>query len=378
MQIFTAIFASIALITSLLLFLLATDSIRKKRSSSLSYKYLVVLSIVLFLQMVELLFGVFGLDKSEPILVLLVDPLTIALPFLVFGFLSTTKGMDAPNTAKQIWPHALPSIILFLLYIPLWLLSPLDRAEYVANFYYLEGNSIVNITPNPNEFLFIIGLLSLFYWWKLLQIRRNSRHSTNVVARLNHRLKLLMLFFGIGAIVLGVSGHRYATLMLLSMLASIFTSYCCYFFMLSSRVSFKSLRSTQILSTAAMSISQNDFNSVSSVTRATFVLLQKQMILKAYLDNELSLKSLADTCGVSTHLASQAINECSESNFYDWVNSYRIIEAKTLLETHSNINITKVAYNVGFNSKSTFYAAFKKSESLTPGEYRKKLLSPKK
>lgn len=92
-----------------------------------------------------------------------------------------------------------------------------------------------------------------------------------------------------------------------------------------------------------------------------------------YLDNQLSLPQLADRLNVSVNYLSQVINEQRNQNFFDFINSYRIDQAKQLLvNPQSDIkNILSIALESGFNSKSAFYNAFKKHTGMTPGEYRK-------
>jgi AraC-like DNA-binding protein len=55
------------------------------------------------------------------------------------------------------------------------------------------------------------------------------------------------------------------------------------------------------------------------------------------------------------------------------VNHYRIEKAKSLL-LQSDQQVSRICYDVGFNSKSTFYAAFKKVTGVTPGAFRKQFL----
>lgn len=94
---------------------------------------------------------------------------------------------------------------------------------------------------------------------------------------------------------------------------------------------------------------------------------------KPYLDSQLSLPQLAEKLGVSAHYLSQIINEQLEQNFFEFVNSFRVSEAKVILSdsARKKENILTVALEVGFNSKSSFYTAFKKRTGLTPGEFRK-------
>lgn len=96
---------------------------------------------------------------------------------------------------------------------------------------------------------------------------------------------------------------------------------------------------------------------------------------KLYLNHSLTLNDLADRLNLSTTKVSWLINENYESNFYDFVNEYRIeafIE-KLKNNEHSNQTFIALAYDVGFNSKTTFNKSFKKNTNSTPSEYIKKL-----
>lgn len=96
---------------------------------------------------------------------------------------------------------------------------------------------------------------------------------------------------------------------------------------------------------------------------------------KTYLDSQLSSPQLADKLGVSVNYLSQIINEQLSQNFFDFVNGYRVEEAKNILNDtlRGKENILTVALESGFNSKSSFYTAFKKQTGLTPGAYRKQV-----
>jgi AraC-like DNA-binding protein len=94
---------------------------------------------------------------------------------------------------------------------------------------------------------------------------------------------------------------------------------------------------------------------------------------KPYTDGELTLPKLAALLSISTHHLSQIINERVGQNFSDFVNTYRVEEAKRKLvdPATSHYSLLAIAEEVGFNSKSAFNTAFKKQSGMTPSEFRR-------
>jgi len=92
---------------------------------------------------------------------------------------------------------------------------------------------------------------------------------------------------------------------------------------------------------------------------------------KPYLDSEFSLDQLADHLQIPRAHITQALNEVAGTNFYSYVNEYRIGEFIRKLETMDveKPNFLNLAYQVGFNSKSTFNEAFKRISGKTPSVY---------
>jgi AraC-like DNA-binding protein len=95
---------------------------------------------------------------------------------------------------------------------------------------------------------------------------------------------------------------------------------------------------------------------------------------RPWLDPDLTLDDLAAQLKLRPKLLSQAINEGLGQNFFEFINTYRIGEAKRLLTNPADKKITvlEVLYEVGFNSKSSFNTVFKKQTGLTPSEFKKK------
>jgi len=69
---------------------------------------------------------------------------------------------------------------------------------------------------------------------------------------------------------------------------------------------------------------------------------------------------------------SQVINENLNDNFYNYINRYRIEESKRLLENikFDRFSIEGIAKQSGFNSRSSFYAAFKNETGITPSQFQ--------
>lgn len=105
--------------------------------------------------------------------------------------------------------------------------------------------------------------------------------------------------------------------------------------------------------------------------RLEHVMLSQQV----YLRPDLTLPKLAAVIDCSVNHLSQVINAGFGMSFFDYLNQYRIGHARKLLTRLDGRNgaILNVAFTVGFNSNSAFYAAFKKCVGQTPAQYRRSL-----
>ncbi|MBM9576279.1 helix-turn-helix transcriptional regulator [Leptospira sp. 201903070] len=92
---------------------------------------------------------------------------------------------------------------------------------------------------------------------------------------------------------------------------------------------------------------------------------------KPYLDCEFSLDQLAESLKVPRAHVTQALNEVLETNFYNFINEYRVREFIRLLDTipEEKAGVLNLAFDAGFNSKSTFNQAFKRIMGTTPSLY---------
>lgn len=93
---------------------------------------------------------------------------------------------------------------------------------------------------------------------------------------------------------------------------------------------------------------------------------------KPYLNKELTLTRLAEMLDISPNQLSQLINRRYKKNFFDFINEYRVKEAEKLLlhEEMSHLKIETIGELAGFNSRSTFFAIFRKMNGTTPAQFQ--------
>ena len=98
-------------------------------------------------------------------------------------------------------------------------------------------------------------------------------------------------------------------------------------------------------------------------------LIEKEELFQ---NGKLLLKDVADRLGISNNYLSQIINQKTGKNFFRFINEYRVEKAKQLLaDKAGKYTILSIAYDCGFNSKSSFNTIFKEYTGKTPSEFLK-------
>ena len=96
---------------------------------------------------------------------------------------------------------------------------------------------------------------------------------------------------------------------------------------------------------------------------------------KAYAQESLSIRALAEQLGVQEYLLRRLINTgLGYRNFNDYLNELRINEAARILgdNEQSSTPIIRIAMDLGFGSLAPFNKAFRERQGMTPTEFRKK------
>ena len=95
---------------------------------------------------------------------------------------------------------------------------------------------------------------------------------------------------------------------------------------------------------------------------------------KPYLDPDLRIEDVAKALNIKRHYLTQIISEKYNKNFFGYVNEFRISDAQRMMSDKENdgMTILRIAYDTGFNSKSSFNRIFKNVTGLSPSEYKDK------
>ncbi len=278
------------------------------------------------------------------------------------------------NFGKQELFHFIPFVALILYRIPFYFQSSREKLNSIRTIGTLDENLVILILQIIHLFIY------LFFVKRLLndyEIKIKSTMSS--FERINLRwisvgMNAFLIIFGIMTIfiVLFISGvNAYSVyIAVVPLMVSIVILAIGYF----------GLTQPIIIPPEIDNSRSKKYEKSSLTSENSEKYLNKLLNImeteKPFLNNDLTLQKLSEMLSVSQHHLSQIINEKLNQNFFDFINSYRIEEAKTLLldKRGELLTILAIAEEVGFNSKSAFNIAFKKYTSMTPTQFKKQNL----
>lgn len=340
----------------------------KRREDRLPMAYLLGLVCLVILQSMEFMYQASDWMEQFPFFLKLVDPIIVMIPFCIYGYIRAIQGENALTKGRDWWLHASPMILVAGLAIPFWSMPGELKVHWM-----FQGRTAESlwepITLYGNSYLAVIAVLSLFYWW--LQEKKGVHTRKQAVREWAKQLQLIQLIIvasiATKIIIYFVFGNSFS----LAFVLAPTMAYLTYLLLTHARPPMHVPRTTAAPFASNEAGEQKRSSPVDDTDVAIFRELEDAMERGLFRENALTLRILAETCHITTHQASAAINLCAGSNFYDWVNGYRIKAACKAL-TGTSQSVSDICYEVGFNSKSTFHTAFRKLLGCTPTEYRRK------
>lgn len=227
-----------------------------------------------------------------------------------------------------------------------------------------------------------------------IEIRKHQRHLRDLVSYTSAKLtlnwlKILSITFYSGYVVVFILGGIKIIAGLLPFDPYVMTFFFITFF--SFAYSFYAVRQPEIFDFPVPVYEADEANDSSSVEKyarsglrpeqAEEYLTRLLQIMdeeKLFLDGDLTINDLSGKTGIPRHHITEVLNEKHGRNFFSFVNEYRIREVLSRMNDpkYQHYTLLAIAYDAGFNSKSTFNSFFKAYTGKTPSVYRKEMSKP--
>ena len=352
---------------------LSLVTLKIKTENSTANKFLAALLFVLTLVVGSSVLIYSKLYSSIPIILGLFLPFHYLIGPLFYFYISslTQPGFRIKN--KHLL-HFTPFIICIASWIPFLFLETAEKLSLTAG--YINHN-----LRNPEftlrfvfrwthilVYLFLSGLILIKH-----KRRIKDQHSSTNKIKLTWLRNLLLIF----ALILILSGLLYFVwnpknnLFVFTRIFIFIEPFFVFY------LGYKGLTQPHIMINGQVMNNKRKY-SYSNLTKAEAnlslnKLLQYVKSEKPFIDPNLTLKDLARKTNIQQRYLSQIINEYMHQNFHDFINHYRIEFAAKMLCEEKAKSILDIAYDSGFNSKSSFNSEFKKNMYMTPSQYRKRV-----
>lgn len=323
--------------------------------------YLTVLIALLSLEMMNGFLEYTGMIYRTPHLLAITDPFNLLYgPLFLFYIFQLTRPRFQLKARDAI--HLLPCLIYLLRIYPIYFLSTDEKLKHLQFFY--EDTELTNPWGTNFIIMLVMGGYLFYGFFCFLKFYRNYFIGFSSKEKKQWKLTLLVIT-GITAIY-GIYAFRvifaFGGISMIENLALAFLFYALAYLVLREG---ENLFHIQI----RVEPSEKTISTDQQLLEKLEQLMQEQ---KPYLDPKLSLSLLALPLGVSPQVLSRVINQHHKQNFFNYINRWRVKEAKSLLLDieQKQYTLEKIGMDAGFQSKSSFYTAFKKFTSLTPNAFR--------
>jgi len=336
----------------------------KKRNPA--NNYLAVLLITLSVSIAHSVFVIPAIQNSVNSFFPVREPFLMLVIPLIWLYV---KKMDQPlfRFRAKLCLHFLPFIVFMAVNIPVFFQGPGSvMAQFLDTYSRLFNGTIwAVLLVQYSSYLFRIVKITHNYRFKAEQEFSDMEQLD--ISWLNFFLYSFILVFVILFVMFAGALHHFDTAWMSRLVCLVFSI---AIFVLG----YKGLIQKSIFSNTEdlKQVQSAQLKSKTAGRELSSFVLRYMEEQKPYREPELTLTSLAKQVKISRNQLSELINNDIGSNFYDFVNKYRVDEVKLLMNDPKckDFTILAIAYDAGFPSKSTFNSVFKKFTGLTPSAYR--------
>lgn len=358
-------------------FFIAIVFLFQKRGNPIANRFLGVLLLIFSLRLLEIV------AFWTKYLIVFPHFSLVSFPFsyligVVFYFYCKHLTTDNLKFDRRFWLHALPFIIVIIYMLPYYMLSEEIKLRIIKYSFYSQSSGISGI-PLPRLLIIVLQFPHALLYIGLA-VRHLSRYekNTNASIPVNKKMQVVWLkrmalgfgsFFGLWllyniSLMMGIPYLKTVDRVITTAM-TVFIYTIGYLTFQRPEIHFDILRRKG---------SKYEKSALTKEQAAEYLKkLHEIMESEApYKNSNLKISDLAKKLDISLHHLSQIINENTGKNFFDFVNTYRVEEARKLLtdSESSNFTLLSIAYEVGFNNKTSFNKFFKKQTGITPSEFR--------
>jgi len=292
-------------------------------------------------------------------------PMPLLHGVLLYYYVASVTN-QFPKTKIVALIHLLPTIGVLLFLIPFFLSTAPEKIEVFKS----EGKGYETFQTILVASIFLSGIIYVI--WSSLLLRKHKKQIRDQFSSLEEiNLKWLQfLVYGLGAVWLLVIFTQNDNLIFIG--ASVFVIFVGFFGIQQKNI-FNTVDASSIPSQTKTNKEKYASSGLSQdQSEKLFVDLNQLIENKAvYKQQELSIGDLAKMLNTHPNYLSQIINKKTGRSFYDFINTFRVEACKKMMEDPESKKFTllSLAYESGFNSKSSFNRYFKKSTGLTPTQY---------
>jgi len=354
-----------AVVTAFLLFE------RGAKGNKQSDKFLSALIFFLGLSLTDFVIGFLGFYEKYPKLVFFPFENLFLITALIYLFCVSLLKKDKPEN-KIIGKHLFIPAIYFVSHFIIFLLPNSTKEKILTDFYFPFFVYIESL---------LFYVLSAYYFVHIIKVlKRHTQIANQAYPQINPAILNWLRYFVIGFIIyltidfmLSVSSvlfhFNFEQQYWKYIVRALLTSFLCLAgYNFDEKVSLPNIEFQK---------SETENEQKSELINEKELILIKDKILsvfqqdKLYLEPELDLNQLSKQLGISSNILSYVINKGFEKNFNDFINTYRINEVIEKMKNPANVNFTllSIAFDCGFNSKTTFNRVFKKVTQKSPKEF---------
>ena len=313
---------------------------------------------------------------------------TMLLPLLMGPWVFLYSQAIAKNKQRLTWTdylHFLPFAFFALSTSCFYLNSPAEKLDALAQggICWLDnGMTVLTIFKAVHLFLYLF--LSLYFLRQHQQSKRHSAPTQDQTLQIVWAYRILAAMTGFmvimyGLLSLGMLGYepaidadQFGSMVMTVFIYLLAFAAIKYPVVISGSGHFREIQVA--LEKERVGRPQYQFSSLDIDRKQTYLdhLLTYMEDEKPYRDSNIRMDDIANALDIPSHHLSQIINELLEVNFNEFINAYRVEEVKQKLRNpaHAHLNILALAFDAGFNSKTSFNRIFKQFTGKTPSLYR--------